>query len=99
MRAPVRGAAVAVGRVLEQLDAQVGPALGEHAPHRARLGAAEVDEDRVGEVDVGRVAGLHGRAVALREGLVEALDRAPRSRAGLPADLAARRARGHAGRR
>ena len=74
VRAPVRRAAVAVGRVLEQLDAQVGPALGQHPPHRARLGAAEVDEDRVGEVDVGRVAGLHRRAVALREGAVEALD-------------------------
>ena len=77
----MRRSAVAVGGMLEQLDAQVGPALGEHAPHRARLRAAEVREHGVAEVDVRRVAGLHPRAVALGEGAVEALDDPDRVRA------------------
>ena len=72
-RAPVRRPALAVGLVLEQLDLEVlGPA-GQHAPHRPRLGAAQVGEHRVGERHAGRVAGRHPGAVARRERAVEAL--------------------------
>ena len=47
VRAPARRAAIAARLVLEQLDAQVLGAAGQHPPHRARLGAVEIGEHRV----------------------------------------------------
>ena len=59
--------------VLGQLDLQVAGGAGEHAPHRAGLGAGQIPEDRVAEMAVRRVQGGHRLPVAAVERGVQTL--------------------------
>ncbi len=66
---PVRGLRVVLG----QLDLQVAGGAGEHAPHRAGLGAGQVTEHGVAEMAVRRVQGGHRLPVAAVERGVQTL--------------------------
>ena len=46
----------------------------QHAPHVPRLGAAQVDEDRIGETHVLDVTASHGLGIERLEGAIEPLD-------------------------